>query len=184
MTAYDAFAPVYDRWAAGMTEDVPFYVSLARETAPGPVIELAVGTGRVAIPLAHETGRRVIGIDSSRAMLEQARTRARDAGVDLELRLADMRELDVDEPVALFYCPARSLLHLPTWDDRRRVFERIAASLSPDGRFAWNAFVFDHRVAAELDGTEREQNGIVHRLRYIPADNRIDIEHEETTISL
>ena len=55
-----------------MTEDVAFYVELARE-ADGPLVELAVGNGRVAIPVAQATGRPVIGIDTSPAMLEQAR---------------------------------------------------------------------------------------------------------------
>ncbi len=47
MSFDEDFAENYDRWAAEMTEDVPFYVSLARE-AEGPIVELAVGTGRVA----------------------------------------------------------------------------------------------------------------------------------------
>ena len=75
MSLYDAFAPIYDDWSAHMTEDVAFYVELARET-DGPLVELAVGNGRVAIPVARETGRPVLGIDSSPAMLEQARERA------------------------------------------------------------------------------------------------------------
>jgi ubiquinone/menaquinone biosynthesis C-methylase UbiE len=69
----EAFADRYDDWSAAMTEDVPFYVALARK-AEGPLVELAVGNGRVAIPVALETGRKVIGIDSSPAMLEQARS--------------------------------------------------------------------------------------------------------------
>ncbi len=72
MSAYDAWADDYDAWSAEMTEDIPFYVELARE-ADGPVVELAVGSGRVAIPVARETGRRVLGIDSSPAMLAVAR---------------------------------------------------------------------------------------------------------------
>lgn len=166
-----------------MTEDVEHYVELARET-PGPLVELAVGNGRVAIPVARETGRPVLGIDSSAAMLAQARERARAAGVELELRLGDMRDLELEQPAGLILCPARSLLHLPTWRDKRRVFERVAASLAPGGRFAWNAFVFDHTLAARLDGTTRDQNGVVHTLRYVPTDNRIDIEHAGSTISL
>ena len=59
-----------------------------------------------------------------------------------------MRELELDEPAALIYVPFRSLRHLPTWADRRRVFERVAASLRPGGRFAWNFFVFDPKIAA------------------------------------
>jgi len=68
-----------------MTEDIPFYVELAHE-ADGTLVELAVGNGRVAIPVAQATGRTVIGIDSSRAMLEQARARAAATGVGLDLR--------------------------------------------------------------------------------------------------
>ena len=48
MAEYDVWAPDYDDWAADMTEDVPFYVDLARETAE-PIVELGVGTGRIAI---------------------------------------------------------------------------------------------------------------------------------------
>src|SRR5262245_47930275 len=133
----EAFSARYDEWAAHMTEDVAFYVDLARE-AEGPIVELAVGNGRVAIPVARATGRPVIGIDSSPAMLEQARVRADEAGVELQLREGDMRELTLDEPAGLVYCPFRALLHLPGWADRRRTFERVSASLRPGGRFAWN----------------------------------------------
>ena len=166
----EAFAENYARWSADMTEDLPFYVELAKE-ADGPVVELAVGGGRVAIPVAEAIGRRVIGIDSSPAML----ARASEAGGDrLELRLADMRELRLEEPAALIYCPYRALLHLPTWADRRLVFERVADALLPGGRFAWNAFAFDHAIAARLDG-HRQEEPVPHMLRYAVGDARIDI---------
>jgi SAM-dependent methyltransferase len=176
MSEYDSWAPVYDAWAAHMTEDVAHYLSLASE-AGGPIVELMVGSGRVAIEVARETGKPVLGIDSSAAMLEVARERA--AGLPLELRLGDVRELELDEPAALIYVPFRSLLHLHGWQEKRRVFERVAASLRPGGRFAFNAFVFSHTIAARLDGTTQDQNGVVHTLRYSPADNRIDIERDD-----
>jgi ubiquinone/menaquinone biosynthesis C-methylase UbiE len=177
VSAYEPFAAIYDDWSAHMTEDVAFYVELARETE-GPLVELAVGNGRVAIPVARETGRRVLGVDASPAMLEQARARVAAAGVDLELRQGDMRELQLDEPAGLIYVPFRSLLHLPTWADRRRVFERVHASLRPGGRFAWNAFVFDPRIAVRVDGEWQEQNGIRHRIDQFKHDNRLDITLE------
>src|SRR5262245_64151647 len=102
----EAFADYYDDWSAHMAADVAFYVSLARQ-ADGPLVELAIGNGRVAIPIAQATGQRVIGIDSSPAMLDQARRRAA-ADVELELRAGDMRDLVLDEPAALIYCPFRS----------------------------------------------------------------------------
>ena len=169
----EAFAHRYDDWSAQMTEDVPFYIELARE-ADGPVVELAVGSGRVAIPVARETGRRVVGIDSSPAMLEQARVRAADANVELDLRLGDIRDLSLEASAALIYCPARSLLHLRTWADRRRTFERVAAALQPGGRFAWNAFAFDHHLAARLDGQHFDEP-VPHTIRYAVAANRVDI---------
>jgi SAM-dependent methyltransferase len=156
-----------------MTADVAFYVGLARE-ADGPLVELAVGNGRVAIPVAQATGRGVIGIDSSPAMLEQARANAAAAGVELDLREGDMQDLALDEAAALIYCPFRALLHLPTWADRRRTFERVAESLRPGGRFAWNAFAFDHRIAASLDG-EHQDEPVPHTIRYSVGDNRIEI---------
>src|SRR5436309_1823576 len=68
----EAFAERYEEWSAPMTADVPFYVGLARE-ADGPLVELAVGNGRVAIPVAQATGGRVTGIDALSALLENAR---------------------------------------------------------------------------------------------------------------
>ena len=169
----EAFADRYEEWSAHMTADVAFYTELA-VNAGGPLVELAVGNGRVAIPVAQATGQRVIGIDSSPAMLDQARARAAEAGVELDLHEGDMRELALDEPAALIYCPFRALLHLPTWADRRRVFERVAASLLPGARFAWNAFAFDHGIAARIDG-EHQDEPVPHTIRYSVGDNRIDI---------
>ena len=174
MTSWDeAFADRYEEWSADMTADVGFYVRLAQE-ADGPLVELAIGNGRVAIPVARATGRPVVGIDFSPSMLEQGRANAAAAGVELDLREGDMREFELNEPAALIYCPFRALLHLPTWADRRRTFERVAASLRPDGRFAWNAFAFDHRVASRLDGEHQEQP-VPHTIGYAVGDNRIDI---------
>jgi ubiquinone/menaquinone biosynthesis C-methylase UbiE len=169
----EAFAEHYDEWSAEMTADVAFYLELAR-AADGPIVELAVGNGRVAIPIAQATGKPVIGIDTSPAMLEQARVRAKELGVELDLREGDMRDLTLDEPAALVYCPFRALLHLPSWSDRRRTFERVTSSLLPQGRFAWNAFAFDHQIAARLDRRHRDEP-VPHTLRYSVGDNRIDI---------
>jgi ubiquinone/menaquinone biosynthesis C-methylase UbiE len=102
MTEYDARAPVYDAWAAHMTEDVAHYVSLAREP-DGPIVELMVGSSRVAIEVVRETGKPLIGIDSSPAMLEIARERS--VGLPLDLRLGDVRRFELEAPAALIYVP-------------------------------------------------------------------------------
>lgn len=170
---YDAWADRYRGWGTESVADVPFYVGLAHE-ADGPLVELAIGDGRVAIPVAQATGERVIGIDASPAMLAQARVRASEEEVELDLREGDMREFTLDEPAGLIYCPGRSLLHLPTWVDRRRCFERVAAALRPGGRFAWNAFAFDHHVASAIDGQHRD-TPLPHTTYYSVGDNRVDI---------
>ena len=169
----EAFAERYDEWSAQMVADIPYYTRLALEV-DGPIVELAVGNGRVAIPVAQATGRQVIGIDISPAMLQQARVGSAEAGVDLVVIEGDMRDLSLEEPAALIYCPFRALLHLPTWADRRRTFERVADSLRPGGRFAWNAFAFDHQIAVQLDGIP-QQEPVPHSARYSVGDNRIDL---------
>jgi SAM-dependent methyltransferase len=173
MTGYDTWAPDYDVWAAEMTEDVPFYVELAREAAE-PIVELGVGTGRIAIPIARETGKRVIGVDRSPAMLAVGRERAGDLPVDF--REGDFRDFTVEQPVELVICPARSLLHAPTWADKRRVFEAATRALKPGGRLAWNAFAFSPFVAAANDGRRTElEDGRWEVAQHVPADNRVDL---------
>jgi len=181
MVEYDAHAADYDVWAADMVVDVQWYVSLARDAAE-PIVELAVGSGRVAIPIARETGKRVIGIDRSAAMLAVARERA--AGLPVELREGDMRELALEQPVELIICPFRSLLHLRTWADKRQLFERVAAALRPGGRFAWNVFAFSPFVAVQVEGKRETRGETWQEVRNVPADNRIDLVRGEGVIPL
>lgn len=177
MTWDERMSERYDEWSAATTADIDFYRQLALET-DGPIVELAVGDGRVAIPIAKSLGRPVIGIDLSPRMIERGRARANSAGVELDLRLGDIRNFAVDEPAGLIYCPARSLLHLPTWADRRRLFERVAASLRPGGTFAWNVFALDHRIAVELDGVHQDLP-VGHTNHYDVAENRIDMQLDD-----
>ena len=81
------------------------------------------------------------------------------------------------KPICLLsiICPFRALLRLPTWTDRRRVFERVAASLRPGGRFAWNAFAFDHYFAARADGVRVAEGTFAHTDYFAVGDNRVDI---------
>ena len=90
-----------------------------------------------------------------------------------------MRELSLEEQTDLVICPFRSMLHLHGHDDALGVFERVAEALVPGGRFAWNAFVFDPAIAAEIDGVWREQGGVRHRVDYDYDERRIDLTLEE-----
>jgi SAM-dependent methyltransferase len=73
-------------------------------------------------------------------MLEVCRERAAVAGVDLDLRLGDLRDPPVDERVPLVLCPFRSFLHLLTDDDRRQALRSVRRMLAPSGRFIFDVF--------------------------------------------
>ncbi len=141
MSSYDAIAELYDPWSASVVEDVAFYLEEARRSG-GPVVELGVGTGRIAVPLGAD-GIQVIGIDSSRAMLEICARRAELAGVTLDLRVGDLREPPVTERVPLVICPFRSLLHMHTDEDRLSVLRAAHDLLEPGGRFVFDVFAPD-----------------------------------------
>jgi SAM-dependent methyltransferase len=137
---YDAIAQLYDPWSRSVVEDVGFYVEEA-VAAGGPVVELGVGTGRIAIPTASE-GIRVIGVDSSAGMLEVCRHHAELAGVAglLDLRLGDLREPPVPERVRLVTCPFRAFLHLLTDEERLGALAAARALLVPGGRLVFDVF--------------------------------------------
>jgi len=164
MTLYDRIAAIYDPWSRSVTEDVEFYVERALATG-GPVVELAVGTGRIAVPVAL-AGIDVIGVDSSPAMLEVARAAATEAGVSerIDLRLGDLRDPPVPERVPLVVCPFRSLLHMETEADKLRALRAARGLLEPGGTFVFDVFSPSREDIEETDGRwlEREP-GIFER---------------------
>jgi SAM-dependent methyltransferase len=140
VTLYDRIASFYDPWSRSVIEDVGFYVDHALESG-GPVVELAVGTGRIAIPIA-QAGIDVIGVDSSPEMLAVARAGAEEAGVSrrLDLRVGDLRKPPVTERVPLAICPFRSLLHMETEAEKLAALGAARALLERDGRFVFDVF--------------------------------------------
>lgn len=158
MSVYDAIAEIYDPWSRSVTEDVGFYVAEARK-ARSPVVELGVGTGRIAVPVA-EAGVPVIGVDSSPRMLEVCRRRAEAAGVLrlLDLRLGDLRDPPVTERVRLVTCPFRALLHLHTDAERRQALASAYRLLQPGGRLVFDVFAPSHEDVQDTHGRwlERE----------------------------
>jgi SAM-dependent methyltransferase len=139
-SAYDAIAELYDPWSRSVTEDVPFYVAEARKSR-GPVVELGVGTGRIAVPTA-KAGVQVIGVDSSARMLDICRQAGEEAGVleRLDLRLGDLAGPPVSERVPLVTCPFRSYLHLPDADARLAALMAARDLLAPGGRLIFDVF--------------------------------------------
>jgi SAM-dependent methyltransferase len=164
VSSYDPIARLYDPWSVSVTEDVDFYVQLARE-AGGPIVELGVGTGRIAVPAAA-AGVRVIGVDSSRGMLEVCAEAAALAGVaDLvDLRVGDLRDPPVRERVRLVICPFRAYLHLHTREERLAALRAARVLLQPGGRLVFDVFAPGEDDMAETHGRwlEREP-GIFER---------------------
>ncbi|HZO33990.1 MAG TPA: class I SAM-dependent methyltransferase [Gaiellaceae bacterium] len=158
MSGYDQIAHLYDPWSRSVVEDVGFYVDEAVR-AGGPVVELGVGTGRIAVPIAS-AGIRVIGVDTSAGMLAVAAAQAERAGVAelVDLRSGDMREPPVGGTYPLVVCPFRSLLHMETDHDRRAALRAIRALLAADGRFVFDVFAPGADDIAETHGRwlERE----------------------------
>ena len=158
MTLYDAIAHIYDPWSRSVTEDIGFYVHHALASG-GPVVELAVGTGRIAVPIAG-AGVRVIGVDSSPGMLAVAGEAAAAAGVAhlVDLRIGDLTDPPVAERVPLVTCPFRTLLHLPSEAEKLRVLRVAHGLLEPGGRFVFDVFAPSREDIEETHGRwlERE----------------------------
>jgi SAM-dependent methyltransferase len=175
---YDSIADLYDAWSRSVIEDVPFYVAEARRSG-GPVVELGVGTGRIAVPVAAE-GIQVIGVDSSAGMLAACRERAELAGVSelIDLRLGDLRGPPVTERVPLVICPFRSFLHLADDAERLEALEAARDLLVPGGRFVFDVFRPGDDDIAETHGRwlEREP-GIFERADW-------DTERRTLTLSV
>jgi SAM-dependent methyltransferase len=181
---YDAIARLYDPWSASVTEDVEFYVAEARR-AGGPIVELGVGTGRIAIPTAA-AGIRVIGVDSSRGMLDVLAERAALAGVAelLDLRVGDLRAPSVDEQVRLVTCPFRSYLHLRSDEERLSALEAARSLLVPGGRLVFDVFAPAADDVAETNGRwlERE-HGIFERADWDTETRTLTLSVRDANVS-
>ncbi len=167
MTLYDEIARFYDPWSRSVTEDVGFYVDEALASG-GPVVELAVGTGRIAVPIAI-AGISVIGVDSSPEMLAVARTAAEDAGVSelVDLRVGDLRKPPVSDRVPLVVCPFRSLLHMETETEKLRALHAARSLLEPEGRFVFDVFAPSRDDVEEThDRWLEREPGIFERARW------------------
>jgi SAM-dependent methyltransferase len=171
---YDRIARIYDPWSVSVKEDVELYVEEALASG-GPVVELAVGTGRIAVPTA-KAGVGVIGVDQSAGMLEVARDYAEREGVSelVDLRVGDLREPPVVERVPLVTIPFRSMLHMRDDDDRSRALRAAAGVLEPGGRLVFDVFAPSAEDIEETDGIwlEREP-GIFERADWNASERQL-----------
>ena len=143
-TSYGAaFADVYDDWYQGISDIDATIADLVELAGGGAVLELGVGTGRLAIPLAYHAqgASTVAGIDASPAMLD--RLRANDPEHRIEVFCGDMVDDLPDGPFTLAFVAYNTIFNLRTRATQAACFEAVARRLVPAGRFVIEAFVPD-----------------------------------------
>ena len=154
----DRFAEIYDEVHAPLsTPEVvePMADVLADLAGKGPALELGIGTGRIALPLAHR-GVEVHGLDGSEAMV--AKMREKPGGVGIPVTIGDFEQLDVEGPYSLIYVVFNTLFALPSQEAQVNCFRSVAEHLTDDGAFLIEAFVPD---PTRFDRGQRISTGIV-----------------------
>ena len=173
-------AGFYDTWVApaveGTTEVAAAF--LADLAGDGAALELGIGTGRIALPLARR-GVHVQGIDASEAMV--ARLREKPGGTDIQVHIGDFADVRVDEQFRLVYVVFNTFFALLTQSDQVRCFHNVAAHLADAGKFVIEAFVPDptlfdrgQRVSATRVEMERIQLDVT---RHDSASQQVTSQH-------
>jgi SAM-dependent methyltransferase len=149
----ERIADVYDEWYRKLDHaaECPLLAELA---AGGRALELGIGTGRIALPLA-KAGIEVHGIEASPAMVD--RLRAKSGGEAIPVTIGDMADVPVTGEFALVFVVFNTFFMLTSQADQVRCFRNVAAHLAPGGRFLVHAFVPDtSRVERGQDLSVRE----------------------------
>ncbi|HWX93001.1 MAG TPA: class I SAM-dependent methyltransferase [Terriglobales bacterium] len=128
----------YDALNSFLVADIPFYVEAARRSG-GPVLELACGTGRLAIPIA-QSGVEIVGLDISPSMLARARAKGEAAGVKIEFVEGDCRDFGLGSKFALIFMAFNSLQHLHDYAALAALFASVCNHLAEGGRFIFDVF--------------------------------------------
>lgn len=129
---YDSIAEIYDLYAKA-DYDIPFFVSEARKVK-GPVLELMAGTGRVSVPLL-EAGATLTCVDGSQGMLDVLSRKLASRRLHADVRLADVRRLQLPPSFELAILPFQAFMELVSEDDRRTTLAAVFTALVPGGRF-------------------------------------------------
>jgi len=173
-----ATAEVYDELAVRGDEDatVAFLAALAGD---GRALELAIGTGRIALPLAAR-GVRVDGIDFSSHMV--AKLRAKPGGEELEVTIGDFADVGVPGRYPLIYVVFNSFFNLLTQDDQVRCFENVASHLTDDGAFVVEggctmAFIDHLRAGQYVDAEGIEVDSVRFDLLRLDPSTQVLVEN-------
>ena len=150
----ERLAALYDLDAREVDPAIVWFRGLAQMTG-GPVLELGVGSGRVAVPVAKD-GHEVVGLDRSHAMLARAAEKAKKARVKLTLVEGDVRSFSLERTFALVTIPANTFLMLAP-DERWACLARCREHLTPTGRLAIDVFQPDPNLISGMDGGVREE---------------------------
>lgn len=135
------WAPHYDEVYSDVEDSV--IDLLARHAGEPPrALELAIGSGRIAVPL-QERGVEVIGIDASEEMV--AKLRSKPGGGTIDVTIGNFGEVDVEGTFPLIYLTFNTLFALLTQEEQVQCFRNVAAHLEPGGRFIIDCFVPDVR---------------------------------------
>lgn len=174
----DRIAGVYDE-LYGTLFDVDATVSLLAELGgDGPALELAIGTGRIALPLA-DRGVDVTGIDASEAMV--AELRAKPGGDDIPVVMGDFADVDIEGRFKLVFVVFNTLFNLATQDEQVRCFTNVTKHLTEDGVFVVEAFVPDvtRYTRHQTTGVDRLDSESVHleASRHDPVNQTVDSQH-------
>lgn len=143
----------YDALNSFLVADIPFYVEEAGRSG-GPVLELACGTGRLAIPIA-QSGVEMVGLDLSASMLAHARTKAKAAGVEIEFVEGDCRSFDLGRKFALIFMAFNSMQHLHDYASQAALFACVRKHLAEGGRFIFDVFNPKVEILARASGERR-----------------------------
>ncbi|MCL7971024.1 MAG: class I SAM-dependent methyltransferase [marine benthic group bacterium] len=135
----DRVADMYDVWYPG-GNPAPMVDRLEALAGDGPVLELGMGTGRIALPLAA-TGVPVHGIDASSAMVEKLR--AKPGGASIPVTISDFTEFDLEDRFSLVFVVFNTFFGILDQEDQVRGFQSVAGHLAPGGRFLLECFVPD-----------------------------------------
>lgn len=152
MNDYDLIAPFYDVEHAGFDEDIDLYLHYA-EMQTGSLLELACGTGRLLLPLAAQ-GYTLVGVDSSQPMLDIARRRAQQEGLEARIMLAqqDMRSLNLGRQFSLAFIALGSFAHLVTRKAQQQALVAIRRHVTTGGTFILDISNADIRYMEHLSG--------------------------------